>query len=463
MTVPNLSACFGCHDEADHPGGAPPSTNGSCTTCHGPEDITDAHTTPNATPNNPDLLAGQVNITYEQADASVDGGTNEVTVNFRILSDGTPLDVANLPGDLLSPGTYPSLLLAWALPQSGMDEPMDYNNIGNRAAQATSLNLSAFFGAGTTGTHSYDSGSGVNTVVITDVASQFPVGATLRAVGLQGYLQQDISGEIVSLHTPSAVVAVTGDDARREVVDSASCANCHEWFEGHGGNRTYNIQICTLCHIPNLSSSGRTVIDPALRSLDVDLAAAIADGTLDPSVDPNDPLTYPEDAQNLKDLVHGIHSSGFRTEPYQHVRGPSRQGYYDWSHVTFPRGASTSDCSLCHTGESCQLPLTENLLASTVRTTGVNDGQDPTVGDAETAFVNVPNVTDWINTPTASSCYYCHTGLDAMAHMEQNGAMLSVPYGVYWTNRSSLGSTLESCSVCHGPGKVADLDVVHNR
>ena len=179
-----------------------------------------------------------------------------------------------------------------------------------------------------------------------------------------------------------------------------------------------------------------------------------------------DPLTYPEDAQNFKDMVHAIHASGARDRPYQHVRGPTRQGYYDWSEVTFPRGASTSNCSLCHDGDSYALPLMDGVLATTVRTTGEVDGLDPTVADAEAAFVGVPNDTDWVNTATSSACYYCHTSGSAMAHMEQNGGMLSVPslpLGIYWTNRSSLGSNLESCAVCHGPGKTADLDVVHNK
>ena len=69
------------------------------------------------------------------------------------------------------------------------------------------------------------------------------------------------------LHTPSAVIAVSGDEDRREVVDSDKCASCHEWFEGHGGNRVYNMNICVFCHVPNLSSSGRTV-DPATASED---------------------------------------------------------------------------------------------------------------------------------------------------------------------------------------------------
>jgi hypothetical protein len=107
-------------------------------------------------------------------------------------------------------------------------------------------------------------------------------------------------------------------------------------------------------------------------------------------VNPNDPLTYPEDAQNLKDMVHGIHSSGFRTRDYQHVRG-GREGYYNWSEVTFPRGASTANCTLCHDGDSYEIPLDEDVLATTVRTTSVEDGNDPDNAAVEGAFQNVPN------------------------------------------------------------------------
>jgi len=470
QTLPSLSACFGCHDEADHPGGAPPTTNSACWVCHvGPEaeaDIAVVHTSSNPSPNNPDLIEGEVELVYDLIDATVDGVSNEVTINARLLADGEPLDVENLPADLAAPGSYPAFLLAYALPQDGIAEPMDYNNIGQRAAQAISIGLDDFFGAGTAGTHSHDGGTGVSTFVITDAALQFPAGATLRAVGLQGYFQQDIDGSTVTLHTPSRVVAVTGDDERRLVVDSAKCADCHEWFEGHGGNRTYNMQICTFCHVPSLSSTGRTVVNPALRDLDDALAAAVADETLDASVDPNDPLTYPEDAQNLKDLVHAIHASGDRGRPFQHIRGPSRQGYYDWSEVTFPRGASPSNCSLCHDGDSYALPLADDLLATTVRTTTENDGLDLDVAAVESAFVAVPNSSDWVNTPTASSCYYCHTSVYAKAHMEQNGAMLSdpsLPLGTSWSNRGDLGQNIESCAICHGPDKMADLEVVHDR
>ena len=141
-----------------------------------------------------------------------------------------PESLANYSALLWLSALLPGFLLAYALPQDGIDEPMDYNNIGGRAAQPLSLGLDDFSpiaDEGAIGTKSFDAASGVNTAVVTDEASQFPDGATLRAVGLQGYFEQDIMGEIVSLHTPSVTVPVTGDDVRRMVVDSMKCGNCH--------------------------------------------------------------------------------------------------------------------------------------------------------------------------------------------------------------------------------------------
>ena len=188
----------------------------------------------------------------------------------------------------------------------------------------------------------------------------------------------------------------------------------------------------------------------------------------DPWIPPSIPTTrepIPRDAQNFKDLVHGIHSAGFRDRAFQHVRG-GRQGYYDWSHVAFPRGAGTNDCMLCHMSGTFELPLSDGLLATTVRTTAQSDGMDPDLATAEGAFAAVPNATDWINSPTASACFDCHTSMDAWAHMTQNGALLSLPpFGgvAARSNRSLLGGTFEACSICHGPGRTADVAEVHRR
>jgi OmcA/MtrC family decaheme c-type cytochrome len=141
------------------------------------------------------------------------------------------------------------------------------------------------------------------------------------------------------------------------------------------------------------------------------------------------------------------------------VRG-GRQGYYDWSHVAFPRGASTANCMLCHKEGTYELPLPADLLSTTVRTTNQSDGQDGDHDEVEGAFKNVPNETDWINSPTSSSCFYCHTSDDARNHMIQNGGVLSSPVGDWW-NRYDIHDAAESCSVCHGPGSAVDVEKVH--
>ena len=483
MTVPSMEACGGCHGEvSDWLDGEHPNvtSNSTCTACHNPNDfpIDESHATPNSTPNNPQLLDGQRSITYELMDAMDDDG--DVVIHFRILSDGAPLDLTALPQDLLDGNRYPAFLLAWAEPQDGIEEPADFTNTGERGAQPLVFDLDEFSPIsqnGVVGNLVVDT-SGLHTATIT--AENFPSGATMRTVGLQGYLRQDLDDDgeqDVSLHTPSKVVTLDGDNPRRTVVDNARCGACHEWFEGHGGNRVYEMAICTMCHLPNTSSSGRT-IDPT--DIDQGLLDDFDDAhDLDPRIDPNDPLTYPEDAQNFKDLIHGIHSSAFRTRAYTHVRG-GRQGYYDWSHVTFPAENGTRNCSLCHFDGTNELPLPANLLATTVRTTNADDGQDSSLPMVEDAFQSVPNFSDWINTPIASSCFYCHTSDEAAAHMKLNGGLVSNPAsdgsssGEGWfidiVNRWNLIGNdpwpwiqPESCSVCHGPGKSADIAAVHSR
>ena len=366
-------------------------------------------------------------------------------------------DLTNLPADLATPGRWPGFLLAWAEPQDGIASPADYNNLGESAAQPVSVSLEDL-ADGTAGTLTCD----VDGCAAVLTGNPFPAGATMRAVGLQGYFQQDISGETVSLHTAAAVMGVTGDGARRTVVDSNKCANCHEWFEGHGGNRVFEVAICTLCHVPNLSTSGRA-IDPA--------AAADRDGdpaTDDPSeatvaLGTSDTWTWPEDTNNLKEMIHGIHASAVRTADYEFVRGRNDGIYYNWAEVTFPAEDGVRNCLLCHMEGTYELPLADNVLATTVRTTGTDDGLDGNdFAAVGTARDDVPNVTDWVNTPMASTCYYCHDSGSALAHMRQNGGVISVanPDEADFTQRQDV-DTVESCSVCHGSGRTANLSVAH--
>ena len=153
-------------------------------------------------------------------------------------------------------------------------------------------------------------------------------------------------------------------------------------------------------------------------------------------------------------MIHGIHGGETRTTDYEFVRG-GRQGYYNWSDVVFPGRAA--DCLTCHKPGTYAVPLDDDTLLTTNRTTGVANWARPRLSALSARpGISVPNVTDFVITPTAAACYACHDSTDAIGHMEQNGAIIN-------DNRSVVlaAGSVETCSVCHGTGKTADLAVVH--
>ena len=58
--------------------------------------------------------------------------------------------------------------------------------------------------------------------------------------------------------------------------------------------------------------------------------------------------------------------------------------------------------------------------------------------------------------PTVSVCSACHDAADAIAHMESNT-------GSFYKARSAVVGTTETCLVCHGPGRTADIAVMHSK
>ncbi len=153
-------------------------------------------------------------------------------------------------------------------------------------------------------------------------------------------------------------------------------------------------------------------------------------------------------------MIHGIHAAADRTYPYEFVRSGDHGGYYDWSHVLFP--TSTSSCLTCHIdGDDTYFPesIPAGALVTTRRTT---TGEDETGTDVKNAREDLPNSTDIVNSPISSTCFYCHDSDAAVAHMEQNGGAIS------WERGDLLDyQPIETCTVCHGEGKVADVELVH--
>jgi OmcA/MtrC family decaheme c-type cytochrome len=173
-----------------------------------------------------------------------------------------------------------------------------------------------------------------------------------------------------------------------------------------------NVQVCVICHNPNLSSSGRAA---DTTQTDQEEKDALAEA----GYDPDDALTWPEATQHLKNLVHGIHGADARSFDFEFVRNRNDGIYYNWSEVTFP--GILSNCETCHLPGTYDADLPAGVLVSTDITT---DGLNLTQEDVVAARESVPNATDLINSTTAGTCYMCHDSDPVAAHMWQNGGVI---------------------------------------
>jgi OmcA/MtrC family decaheme c-type cytochrome len=434
---PSKVACGSCHTTVNfttgtgHLGGAQ-ANNQFCALCHPASAITIYHATENSTPNNPADPPGLTTFEYGIDTVTVDS-TNRAVVKFWIKSAVAGADGSLGAFSFLNLGASgtnatlptgftggPSFLVAYA---NNVTTPADYSNFGKSAAQPVSVSL---IGLSLTGTPT-------QYTVTLPSSSAFPAGAKMRAVALQGYFTQtnvDISIPVdgildnVGRHTPAVVKNVTGDAVRRVVVKSGydnvagvltpvGCLECHEVFEGHGGNRVNNVQVCVLCHNPNLTSSGRT-IDPAGTS-PINPAIVALYGS--------NPLAYPEVPNNFKDLIHGIHSREVRDPayPFVDIRNRTASGVagvlVDGAEITYP--GNPRHCTKCHIGETYKADLATGALFSTAKiTTGVST---ETRTQINTARGTVANSTDLVNSPIVGACGMCHNSDSDRSHFGLNG------------------------------------------
>jgi OmcA/MtrC family decaheme c-type cytochrome len=282
---------------------------------------------------------------------------------------------------------------------------------------------------------------------------------------LQGYFTQISPAQ--PRHAISVVKAVTGDAVRRTVVDSAKCANCHEWFEGHGGNRNYEIQVCTFCHVPGLATSGRGIADATLQAYaftaaDVDI---LNDWKFDKTAT-NAALKFPVTSNNLKDMIHGIHSGMDRVTPFLDARDrtsstPPAITLLNYRRMGFP--GTLSKCTTCHVSSTSTATTYNTVPANTLVSTyesidaayaAAITGGTATPAIAKTAL-NTANATDIVTTPFSAACVSCHDAASTKSHMALNG-------GVVNGTRAAALAVVESCATCHGVGKAYDPAVVHN-
>jgi OmcA/MtrC family decaheme c-type cytochrome len=196
---------------------------------------------------------------------------------------------------------------------------------------------------------------------------------------------------VVSVGKPFAITDGTAV-ARRSVVETAKCNDCHFNLAIHGGGRTANTELCSSCHNPNITC--RTVG---------------ASGTTD-----------------LKVMAHGLHAGTFDSCGH------------DFTEVVYP--GRINNCEGCHKSNTFY-----PVDGTKVFATAISAGADRTNPDDDVRV-----------TPNLAVCSNCHTSSLAVAHMKQNGGSDTATQ-----LRDGTPSTIETCTLCHGPGKEADLRDAH--
>ncbi len=482
-----------------------------CSTCHEESTIAVSHQTENITPNNPAIEDGLATFTYEIASATQATSGGDVTIKFRIMKAvapskaTTPVTFLPAASGMANPLTgftgSPAFLLAYAMPNPDGNIPADYTNTGIKQAQAISISIASLLntstsatGANTTtvGSLSAQDASGYYTATIkgvstagsafvcggtaTPVKCAFPAGAKMRAVGLQSYFTQ-VSAPAsaaagIGRHAIAVVKAVGSDTARRTVVAPAKCSNCHEWLEGHGGQRVYETQVCVMCHVPGLATSGRGIPDAAVSTWPFSAAdqRILADWKFDKTA-ANAALAFPVTSNNLKDMIHGIHAGRDRVTPFADARDRTTYSattntysgsitLLDFRRMDFP--GVLNNCNTCHVTPTSATTTFNTVPATAVVSTNESidaayaaaiAGGTATPAIAKTAL-NTANDTDSASSPFASACASCHDNTAAKNHMTQNGGAIKVA-------RSQAKVAGEACAICHGPGSQFDAAVVH--
>jgi OmcA/MtrC family decaheme c-type cytochrome len=460
------------------------------------------------------LPEGAIKVTHDVKSVSVNASNQPVMV-FRMLQNDARKDLNVFATTTNNPATgskeiwdnfmgSPSVYFVFAVPQDGIAAPADFNASVSGYLRTLWSGGGAPAGSGTgAGTLTGPDADGYYTATLTGVT--IPATAKMLTGGL-GYsynvtsalplTQTNVVGYPVSASpignanevggliviTPNSQKVATGYTPRREIVEDKRCNACHQELGTfteeafHGGQRNDGT-TCSWCHTPNRTSS-----------------AWSADST---------------------SFVHAIHAANRRTVDYTwHAISPT-EGFWQ---IGYP--GILNKCEQCHKPGTYDFRATAsydavvnkqyrtvgqgvyNAVAGTTTTTysvvaGACVGA-PSAPQTETgAFSLSPYITalqnygigfsynaglatsnsckpdgtlvanpaggtvqadptTLVTSPTATACFACHDFDQAKAHFEINGA------SIYQPRAAALAKT-ETCLVCHGPDRIADIRASHSK
>lgn len=524
LTNPSTLACKGCHDTVsftasetsfcltngrlargsdgkplpcNHVGGA--VTDATCVTCHGPGGAfpTASSHAPVAAPDPanawlPGGINSNTNASYVAAGDFVPSGASVITyvvksvdavldvsatpnvkrpqITFKLQRDGAdvvfqqyaPPSVTELMPNFVG---SPSVYFAFAVTQDGNSRPSDFN------ASASGYLRSIWNGTATgsgAGTMTGPNAAGFYTVTLTGV--QVPSDASMLTGGV-GYtyslsstpplVQTNVPGYAwvpnspadgkaqggLSVPAPNVWKVATGFTGRRPIVDTAKCNSCHGALgvkpTFHAGQRNDG-PTCSFCHNPNRTSSGWSA--------------------------------------SSKYFIHAVHAGRKRSVYFTWHAQEAGPGYAE---VEFPGTLNT--CTTCHLPNTYDFTNGANLAAVpsmqlTTVATGKYDTNPMTNSTYYTVspYVVADNLTDYgagfsfnaatnvrtdaaqstlVISPLTSACAACHDSQAAISHMTSTG-------GQFYATRAAALSPFaprEQCLICHGPGRIAAIGVVHQQ
>jgi OmcA/MtrC family decaheme c-type cytochrome len=448
---------------------------------------------------------------------------NQPVIKFKITVDGTA--VTSLPAaPLVTNGTFgqqvvdpnyepipgfasgPTFYVAYAVPQDGITAPADFNGRASasltnmlvasgspKAGTITGPDTNGYFTATLTGdTIGQPLGAGcvaptaptAQTSCVSKAVSvstlTIPTGAVMVTGAIIGtFTQKNVAdypytAAVVSTNPTTAAsggliiksvlkkLVATGYTARRVITDATKCNACHDQLgtspEFHGGARN-DPTACALCHTPNEINDGAQTKN----------------------------YGWPG-ASNT--FIHGIHAASKRSKPFTWAAWDFTDED-NVSTVEYPGVVKT--CSQCHLPNTVNFgasgtTIAPNMLFTTASagtsaavatagpggvtnawalspwittlpgwTTATDFGLPPAVS-ATTGVLSVPSAsTNLVNSPMASACFACHDTALAKTHMTGIGN------GAIYELRSTATLKTETCLICHGVGREADVEVIHQK
>lgn len=541
----------------------------TCNTCHTPAVIAESHRSEAPTANNLTQVDGVSTISYEIKTVTLNS-SRQPQITFRIKKDGSYLMAFNTPTTAVSSGAVtvpssfqpitgfrsgPTFYVAYAVPQDGVSAPADFNtyqsaNLASllvasgspKAGSITGPDVDGYFVATLTGDTVGQPVTGSCTQKPTTetgyCVNRSPIKVPSNAKMVTGamignFTQVTFTGaNAVALGAkyPSGLVIKTplqqklgsgsqlsGNAARRVVVDTNKCESCHEQLgtavDFHGGARN-DATSCAICHNPNRTSGGwsanaSTFVHGIHAGTDsASVAAANTIGSATVGV-----------AGSGRGGAGTGFSTGKRTVPFSWHRDktPGTAGGFNAAAVVYP--GILKRCDSCHVPNAVNFGLNgaallPNLLWSTSGTGKYNSASDTAKvfprnvlsGDSAKNYVTyitadnvvnygnvfsftpegsvIPKITTsaggnngnaltvagaggatiaadtatLVESPVTSACFACHDSSVAKSHMSQYGGVM------YGTRAASGGASLvnnETCLICHGYGRDQDAAVVH--